>query len=297
MELFEKEKIREVIANGENFTTEFKQEFDWNSKEKKMKYIKAMAGLCNNNGGYLIFGVENTTNGIIGIDEGFQNLDKVEITKILNQYFQPTIIYDWDVMQESGKTIGLIYIFKRKGIPSVCKKEFRSDNNKVILDESDIYYRYHSETRKIHFGDFLQMLNELKQTEELKFHKQTRKVENQPNLRAGPMYSDNQITVRITNNGKEAIIKKLEQLPNNTVFFGLELKKAEGYRLGTGGVMNIIGFTQAVATYSVYEIKVIYTDKYGQYYYQDFYGSGVSSKFTSTNPKEFEPDPKYFQEI
>jgi ATP-dependent DNA helicase RecG len=118
----DKLKIEEILNGGEDDSVEYKEKFDWNEPVARSNYMKSMAALCNNNGGYLVFGISNS-NVHIGIVDDFDKLDPAEITRSLAAYFQPIIRFRKECVEYNGKHFGILDIQKWDDIPSVCRKD------------------------------------------------------------------------------------------------------------------------------------------------------------------------------
>ncbi len=80
------------LAAREGSSLEFKEAFNWASKDK---YAKTMAAYANNKGGYIVFGVTNHPRRLVGLaGSGFENLDEAIVTAYLNATFAPQILYE-----------------------------------------------------------------------------------------------------------------------------------------------------------------------------------------------------------
>lgn len=141
---------------------EYKEVFDSSTKEARGKYAKEMAALYNFQGGYLIFGVNDDLE-VIGL-QGFQEPDNADIANSVNTYFSPAIKFQTRKVEIDGKVVFVIYVEKRKDIPTVCIKSFPS-----VVQESTIYWRYSAQAAPISSGDLINLLNQLRgeETKEL----------------------------------------------------------------------------------------------------------------------------------
>jgi len=81
-----------IVLQKEDDKIEYKAIFDNSSKEAKAKYAKELAALHNYDGGYLIFGVDDHTKELIGLN-AFQEPDNADLTNDINNYFSPAIRY------------------------------------------------------------------------------------------------------------------------------------------------------------------------------------------------------------
>ena len=278
------QNLLKTIEVGEGFTIEFKIAFDWENVVSRMKYLKAMAGLFNNRGGQIIFGVDDKTHGLCDVADAFQSVDVSEITRELNNYFQPHI--KWSKLQKTvnGITLGIITVERRDDIPAVCKRTYSK-----ILSEGDVYFRYSGETTKIKFGELSQIFSEIKNNESLIFHRQTRKNDKRPYLIVSPMYSGNQITIRISNRDERAIIKSIENIEDRTAEISLPIRNNQTITLDKGSSFYVVGNSiYKSAMNEFYHFKILFSDTDGNEYYQEFENVPHTGELRGTDPIEVE---------
>lgn len=152
-------RIPNRITARESGWLEFKESFNWLSKDK---YAKSMVAFANNKGGYIIFGIKDSPRELVGLQSNnFENTDEAKITAYLNDVFSPEIVFEKFVTEVRSKNIGVLYTHQAKHKPVVCSKNY-SD-----LKESDIYYRYNARSKKIKYPELKLLLDEIK-TEERK---------------------------------------------------------------------------------------------------------------------------------
>ena len=97
------------VRSRESSTVEFKENFNWASKDK---YAKAMAAFANSRGGHLIFGITNSPRRLVGLSgSAFDQLDEATITGYLNSIFSPAISYEKFTETTNEKIIGVIRIY------------------------------------------------------------------------------------------------------------------------------------------------------------------------------------------
>lgn len=150
--------IKNRVISRESGWLEFKESFNWNSKDK---YAKSMAAFANNKGGYLIFGVSNSPRDLTGLrNDNFENLDEAKITEYLNSVFAPEIIFEKYVHNIKRKKVGIIHVHESLNKPIVCLK---NDGN---LKEAEVYYRYNARSDKIKFPELNVLLEEIKKSEQ-----------------------------------------------------------------------------------------------------------------------------------
>ena len=133
------------LSSRESSTVEFKESFNWGSKDK---YAKAMAAFANNRGGCLLFGVTNTPRHLVGLTgTGFDTLYEANVTGYLNSIFSPAIRYEKFSAVVNGKKVGVIRIEAHDDGPVVAIK------NDGDIKEAEIYYRYNARNDKIKYPE------------------------------------------------------------------------------------------------------------------------------------------------
>lgn len=107
----------EEIKHGENKNIEFKKELP----DKSNKYIKTVIAFANTSGGKIVFGVEDKTREIVGVDESvvFSVMDS--ITNAISDSCEPVIIPDVSLQTIDGKTIIVVEISAEKQRPYYIK--------------------------------------------------------------------------------------------------------------------------------------------------------------------------------
>lgn len=145
--------------------------------QKETHYMKAMAGFANSKGGYIFFGIENKPRRINGMTNNFfHEIFEEKFNQRLTARLAPEIQFDIDsFMYQETKEIGYIYTFESENKPVVGLK------NDGDIQESDIYYRYYGESRKIKYADLRRLLQEQKDKESRLWMEHLEKI-----LRAGP---------------------------------------------------------------------------------------------------------------
>lgn len=120
---------------------DFKKEYY--SKEKKYDLIKDIVSFANNikpKDKYIVFGVENSTWNVLGIDRASLP-DISEINNLLHSYVEPFIDVELGYLDYQGVTIGFIRIPHHDlNRPYVISKEYNK-NKGVFLRKGEIYTR------------------------------------------------------------------------------------------------------------------------------------------------------------
>jgi hypothetical protein len=151
------ETIANRIISRESSWLEFKESFNWNSKDK---YAKSMVAFANNKGGFIVFGIKDKPRDLVGLQSNtFEDVDEAKITAYLNSVFAPEIIFEKFTITVKSKTIGVLYTQQAKIKPIVCMK------NDGELKEAEIYYRYNARTEKIKYPELKMMFDAVREEE------------------------------------------------------------------------------------------------------------------------------------
>lgn len=142
--------ILDRIISRESNTLEFKESFNWNSKDK---YGCTAAAFSNNKGGYIVFGVKNCPRDLVGLsNDNFENLDESKIAEFLNSVFSPEISFKKYLTDVNSKKVGIFHIIQNHKKPVVCIK------NSGELQEAVIYYRYNARSEKIKYPELKDLI-------------------------------------------------------------------------------------------------------------------------------------------
>lgn len=141
MTSIENQIINLIISQDENDQVDFKKEYY--SKEKKYDLIKDIVSFANNikpKDKYIVFGVENSTWNVLGIDRASLP-DISEINNLLHSYVEPFIDVELGYLDYQEVTIGFIRIPHHDlNRPYVISKEYNK-NKGVFLRKGEIYTR------------------------------------------------------------------------------------------------------------------------------------------------------------
>lgn len=199
-----------VVLQDENEEIEFKRVYDATSKEAKAKYTKTLASFYNHKGGYLIFGVDNNSKELIGLTDFIQP-DNADITNDINTYFSPALSYYTRKVEIEDKTVFVIYVSKRDGIPAVCIKGHQAE-----ITEGIIYKRYNAKTAPIKSGDLINLLHELRGEVMQEVNSvliADTKAKWKPNFYLSSMKTAHgTFNIHINNSGESAFVQKIELL-------------------------------------------------------------------------------------
>jgi hypothetical protein len=147
--MFEKRKTSWHVRGGETDMVECKLNYTVSGA-----VLKAIAGLANNKGGHILFGVRDGTSVIEGMsDDKFQTLDPSVLNSHLLSTFDPVPTIKKVALNIGGKSVGTIYVEKHPEGPVIAVKNFGND-----VKEGAIYFRYVGETRLIKPGELRQII-------------------------------------------------------------------------------------------------------------------------------------------
>lgn len=151
------------LTEGESDTTECKAGF---GLKHSHQWVKAIAALANNRGGYVLLGVadgghkgaagQDLSYAVVGIDSGeFAKIDPADITNKLRSVLDPTPRIEIAARDIGGTSIGVIHVEQHPSRPIIAQK---ADGDKIR--EGDIFYRYPGQSIRIKYSDLRAMLDE-----------------------------------------------------------------------------------------------------------------------------------------
>jgi hypothetical protein len=145
------------ILSRESSVLEFKESFNWGSKDR---YAKIAAAFANNRGGSIIFGVKNDPRELSGLQsENFNNIDEAIISQYFSSVLSPEIEFSKLLFRIRNKNVGVINIKSIERGPVVAIK------NDGEIKEGDIYYRYNARNDKIKFPELQKIIDQIKDQE------------------------------------------------------------------------------------------------------------------------------------
>lgn len=149
------------LRDGESDTRECKLAF---GLKHAFQWVKAIAGLANNRGGYVFFGIadgghvgpvgEDLSHVALGLSSDFEAIDPVEITSRLKSFLDPTPRIERHTLTLDGRKIGVIHVEAHPSRPVIATK---ADADRIR--EGDIYYRYPGQTSRIKYSDLRALLD------------------------------------------------------------------------------------------------------------------------------------------
>ena len=121
-------------------------------------WLRAIAALANNCGGYIFFGVrdknEEGDHEVVGLDgDEFVRIDSAELAKRLRSAFERTPRFQKETIKFGRKLVGVLHVDQHPSRPVIATK------NEDTIRESDIFFRYPGQSTRISYGDLRAMLD------------------------------------------------------------------------------------------------------------------------------------------
>ena len=123
-------------------------------------WLRALASLANNQGGYILFGVrDNDVEAgplvVVGMrDDMLFSTDPMVLTRRIRSTFDPTPAFQIGKIQFGKKVVGVIHVDQHPARPVMATKQ------EGDVAEGDIYYRYPGQSLKIKYSDLRALLDE-----------------------------------------------------------------------------------------------------------------------------------------
>lgn len=142
--------------HGESDRHECKENFGF---KYAGKWLRAVAALANNSGGYIVFGVKDkSVSGgkldsdsykVIGLTGAeFDHADPVDFTKLLKSTFDPTPNIEVSTVKVGTVNVGVMYVHQHTSRPIISQ---RGDGKEI--KEGDIFFRYPGQSSRIKYSD------------------------------------------------------------------------------------------------------------------------------------------------
>lgn len=111
--------LQDEIRNGESSVLEFKRELPTDGK----KYLKTIVAFANSKGGKIVFGVDDKTLDIVGVDNSkvFQFMDA--IANAVSDTCEPMIVPDIKMQTIDGKLVIVVEVHQGQNKPYYLKAE------------------------------------------------------------------------------------------------------------------------------------------------------------------------------
>ncbi len=279
------------VDNLEDDVIEYKQRLNWENPDAQKKYLKEIVALSNSGGGYLIFGINDVTGEILGLNEVI-SVDLKLITDQLQKYFIPSIEISARTYEYNGKVLFIIYASEFKEVPAVCIKEGPD------LKNGSLYWRYSGKAEPIKGADLHLLLNKLKTgstTELVKLTKDIRKKDIMPKFEwsGHGMSSLREFKCPFTNIGATGFVVDVISDESSNAHIN---RVCSSKRLIKNGEQWII-FGSYKGDFEpqnrTYEFRLYFQDEDEKIYFQEYAGGGGTVypqyvKPTETTIKEME---------
>ena len=142
----------------ENDRIEFKKSLQVSSEIISKTYIKTIAGLANNKGGYIIFGIDPTENEIVGIKDEYKDLDNRFLSGTIKDWLDGNFEYEFFTANLDNLIVGFLFVKSAKLKPVIIKTNFNYEGEKAVAGE--IYFRYPGMTTRILAADLRAIMQE-----------------------------------------------------------------------------------------------------------------------------------------
>lgn len=151
------------LTSGETDQHECKKSFGFKFSGQ---WLKAIAALANNRGGYILFGVHDKTGSLIdGVDysyavigmedDTFKSADPEKFAKLVKSTLDPTPRVQLATIELGGKLVGVIHVEQHPSRPVIVT---RPEGDR--MREGDIFFRYPGQSDRIKYSDLRSILDE-----------------------------------------------------------------------------------------------------------------------------------------
>lgn len=156
--LFTKDRAGWMLTSHETDRIECKETFCLRPEARFADPLRSIAGLANNGGGFIFFGVAELPDGTLwatGLpNKSFQQTDPAEINRCLAGALHPVPTFTTFTITLGEAEVGVIYVEKHDHPPVMAIKNINTE-----IKEGAIYYRYVGETRVIKPGELQQIIS------------------------------------------------------------------------------------------------------------------------------------------
>lgn len=111
------QRLKQLLSREEDEKMDFKAELKLTTEGEKKELVKDVTAIANSRGGrgYIIYGVEDKTKRIIGVDAG--NFLEEQIQQIIYNRTDPPVPVSLDIVKHKDKTVAVLTIFRSKHAP------------------------------------------------------------------------------------------------------------------------------------------------------------------------------------
>ncbi|NLD48882.1 MAG: ATP-binding protein, partial [Clostridiaceae bacterium] len=110
-------KLKRLLKQEEGPKLDFKAELKLSTESEKKELTKDVIAIANSRGGrgYIVFGVEDKSKKILGIDPG--EYTEEQIQQIIYNRCDPPVPISMDFVKAGGKTLGVLTIYRSNHKP------------------------------------------------------------------------------------------------------------------------------------------------------------------------------------
>lgn len=149
------------VMTQESSFVEFKQNYE---AKKVPSYLKTLSAMLNAGRlGRIFFGVEDESGEIVGVSAStIRNISADRFHRTLNSYFDPFYEVAVEVARVGSRRLVCVRTVASPLLPVICRKNQtvnEDGDNRILLEEGAVYYRYGSSTEKIRYAEMRSLLN------------------------------------------------------------------------------------------------------------------------------------------
>lgn len=140
------------LVGGETDEVECKREVD---VRKLAPVVRAIAGMANNKGGWVLLGVEDKSSIVVGLPtDDFEKLDLVKITNAVKTHLTPTPSFTKGTVEVGGMSVGFVTVEPCANRPVIVQRV--GDR----MEDGAILFRYPAQTDTIRSGELRALLED-----------------------------------------------------------------------------------------------------------------------------------------
>ncbi len=111
-------KLRQLLKRDEGFKLDFKLKVSLELESDKKEFVKDVIAIANTPGGrgYILFGIEDKTRAIVGIEDLPDNIEE-RIQQIIANRSTPPVPVKFELQLVDDKKVGILTIFKSMQVP------------------------------------------------------------------------------------------------------------------------------------------------------------------------------------
>ncbi len=108
----DRQRLMALLQRPEGTKLDFKLQLSLKTDSEKKELAKDVTAIANSKGGrgYIVFGVEDKTAKLIGIDE--KSFREEQIQQIISQRCDPPVTVNFDIVSINDKAIGVLTVYK-----------------------------------------------------------------------------------------------------------------------------------------------------------------------------------------